>query len=372
MLYGSRKIIALSLSLSLSSHTVHAIEPIMVGMSIAAVGILYAADAQGATADNTPKAPEGTVISGMAGVYDGKISKITSEWQNDGQIKRDENRAYGNRMILHGPSGNGKTMMAKKLAEQTGSKHMEYKGSEFIDKYIGSGAASLRKVFEEAIAHYEKTGERVIISIDEIDAIAGLGSNKENNSPEYQNTQMELWNLLDKYENDNRIFFIGTTNSLNVLDQRIKRRFRLESVEIPAPNDNQREAVAKYYFSKLNNVDLEAICSGQCKKDFIKNTKGFSNSDLKSVSRLIKDETNSKSEQITPALIGNAIKSIATDVENEKKEEAEKKELQKPHGLSVWEHVKAGMAHGVVTAVVAAAFGKLGGNNGGNNAGGNK
>jgi shikimate kinase len=378
MLYGSRKIIALSLSLLLNSHAAHAIDPLTI--AIAAKVVLATVltvrvvkktvnDIQDKMADNAPKAPEGTVIPGMAGVYDKNIGDMLREWQNDTGKDRSKSRLYKNCMILHGPKGNGKTTLARNVAEQMGVKFMFYDGTTLIDGYMGGGARKIEEIFEDAIALAEKEGKRVMICIDEFDLIAAIGhGGKGDTSRECEKTQAKLWLCLDKYKNDNRIFFVGTTNKLEVFDERAKDRFSGSLIEVRKPDAVQREAVFKQYFRERNDIDLEQICAGKCKNDFIKNTEGFSNRDLENLNIEIKKKVVfGNAGKITPALIEAERKSFADKIEQQKKEEAEKKELQKPQGLSVWDHAKGAVVNTIITFV----FNKLCGNNAGNNAGNN-
>ena len=269
-------------------------------------------------------ASEGTVIPGMAGVYDEKLGEIINEWKEDTQQRRSDDRTYKNNMILYGPTGNGKTTLVNKLAEQTGSKLIVCSGSKFVDKYVGGGAAGIREAFEEALRHAERTGERVIIFIDEIDAFAANKDDRGNSAHESQNTQIELWTLLDKYADDNRIFIIGATNHFDRLDPRMQRRFERGVIKIPNPDAAQREAIFKYHFDKMQGVTLEEICSGTCKEDLIKNTAEFGRADLEEINIEIKRKKG-KEGKITPTLIEQARKHIAerlverNRVENEQK-----------------------------------------------------
>ena len=350
MARASKKIVALSLSLLLltphAAHSISSIGALLLGMGAAVVANSKASD------EEKSKRPQTTAIPGMIGTFDERIGKIIRQWQEDKGITRAEDRGFENRMLLHGPSGNGKTMMVQKLAEQTGSKLFELVGSDAVNKYVGSGSDKIKQLFEDAVRHADEKGQKAMIFIDEIDKIAG-SDRDEGATREYGQTETTFWTQLDKYQNDNRIFFIGATNKPELLDQRIKRRFRNETIEIFNPDAAQRESVFKEYLKKLNHIDMEKICSGRCKEEFIKNTEGFSSSDLKSISVEIQAEVDSDSSRITPAVIEKARKSMSESIKKEKKEEKKKDNRER---FTEAEEQKAKIQATVILAQLAAGM----------------
>lgn len=152
-------------------------------------------------------------------------------------------------MLMYGPPGNGKTMIARTVAYSMGSSFITIEGPELMSKYVGVGEKRLREKFEEA----ESKGNCVIF-IDEIDSIT---SKRSDSSAEYQvSIVATLLNLMDGMRSNNKIFVIGATNRLNTIDPALRRpgRFDLE-FEIPLPNMAARYDILTKYV-KLDKSDL--------------------------------------------------------------------------------------------------------------------
>lgn len=137
-------------------------------------------------------------------------------------------------LILHGPPGNGKTMIARSIAHSLGAKFITIQGPELISKYAGESERELRAKFDEAYA----AGNSVIF-IDELDSIAG---NRDKTQAEHIISMVStLLNLMDGMGSSANIFVIGATNRLNSIDPALRRpgRFELEYL-VPIPNVEAR------------------------------------------------------------------------------------------------------------------------------------
>lgn len=182
-------------------------------------------------------------------------------------------------ILLYGPPGNGKTMIAKALAHSLGAKFFSIEGAELMSKYVSVGEQELRKIFENA----EESGKGVIF-IDELDAIAvDRNDNSEGYEVRYVTT---LLTLMDGMKNSkSRIVIMGATNRVEALDSALRRpgRFDLD-FEIPLPNAENRYEIFKLYCNP-NKSPLEDDIDEIYLKDLCNRAEGFSGADLTGVYR---------------------------------------------------------------------------------------
>ena len=151
-------------------------------------------------------------------------------------------------VLLTGPPGTGKTMLAKAVANQTNATFLGLVGSELAQKYIGEGGRMVRELF--ALARKKAP---CIIFIDEIDAI---GSKRLDSSTsgdrEVQRTLMQLLSELDGFESLENVKVIAATNRPELLDKALLRPGRFDRiVEIPLPGIEGREAIFKVHAKKM-------------------------------------------------------------------------------------------------------------------------
>ncbi|PSP27118.1 peptidase, partial [Halobacteriales archaeon QH_2_65_14] len=135
-------------------------------------------------------------------------------------------------VLLHGPPGTGKTMLARAVANQTDATFIKMAGSELVQKFIGEGARLVRDLFELASEH-----EPSVIFIDEIDAIAAKRTeSKTSGDAEVQRTMMQLLSEMDGFEDRGDIRIIAATNRFDMLDRAILRPGRFDRlIEVPKP-----------------------------------------------------------------------------------------------------------------------------------------
>jgi proteasome regulatory subunit len=159
-------------------------------------------------------------------------------------------------VLLTGPPGTGKTMLAKAVANQTNATFLGLVGSELAQKYIGEGGRMVRELF--ALARKKAP---CIIFIDEIDAIGSKRLDASTSGDrEVQRTLMQLLSELDGFDSLENVKVIAATNRPELLDKALLRPGRFDRiVEIPLPNIEGREAIFKVHAKKMpldKNVDF--------------------------------------------------------------------------------------------------------------------
>ena len=147
-----------------------------------------------------------------------------------------------NRRLLYGPTGNGKTTLAKKYARLTNSEFHEYDAPSFVSRYQGSGAQKVQKIFEDAVIASETKNKRTVIFIDEIDALlTSEYADKTDRIDGYHKALEKLWCELDRHENNPRLFVIVATNHYDKLPAAFLRRFAGRAIELTNPNQETRK-----------------------------------------------------------------------------------------------------------------------------------
>ena len=177
-------------------------------------------------------------------------------------------------VLLHGPPGTGKTMLAKAVANETDATFIKMAGSELVRKFIGEGARLVRDLFELASER-----QPAIIFIDEIDAIAAKRTDsKTSGDAEVQRTMMQLLSEMDGFDDRGEIRIIAATNRFDMLDRAILRPGRFDRlIEVPNPDVAGRTRILEIHTEEMNladDVDLAA---------FADETDGLSGAELASL-----------------------------------------------------------------------------------------
>jgi cell division protease FtsH len=177
-------------------------------------------------------------------------------------------------ILLEGPPGTGKTLLAKAISSETNSTFISMSGSEFVELFVGMGAARVRELFDNA-----RDNTPCIIFIDEIDAVGrqrGAGINMAND--EREQTLNQLLYEMDGFNNNDDIIIMAATNRKDVLDQALLRPGRFDRIiRVPLPDKDSREKILDYYLKNKNIENPFDISS------IAELTDGFSGAQLKNL-----------------------------------------------------------------------------------------
>jgi cell division protease FtsH len=164
-------------------------------------------------------------------------------------------------VLLVGPPGTGKTMLARAVAGEAGVPFFSISGSEFVEMFVGVGASRVRDLFAKA-----KKNAPCIIFVDEIDAVGRRrGSGMGGGHDEREQTLNQILVEMDGFEQGQNVIVIAATNRADVLDPALLRPGRFDRrVDIGLPDRKDREAILKVHFKKkplAKNVDLDALAA---------------------------------------------------------------------------------------------------------------
>lgn len=178
-------------------------------------------------------------------------------------------------VLLWGPPGTGKTMMARCCARETNATFLKLAGPSLVQMYIGEGAKMVRDAFQLA-----RDKAPSIIFIDEIDAIGvKRSSDGGNGDREVQRTMLELLNQLDGFSKDKLVKVIAATNRPDILDPALVRSGRIDrKVELPHPDEDSRRRIMQIHSRQIsydkNSVNFQELA---------RSTEDFNGAQLKSV-----------------------------------------------------------------------------------------
>lgn len=177
-------------------------------------------------------------------------------------------------VLLVGPPGTGKTILAKAISGEAQVPFFSISGSEFVEMFVGVGASRVRDLFDQA-----KKNAPCIIFIDEIDAVgrqrgAGLGGGHD----EREQTLNQLLVEMDGFDTNDGVILIAATNRADVLDPALLRPGRFDrTVYVPKPDVRGRQKILQVHSRRTkltDEVDLRVIAQG---------TPGFSGADLENL-----------------------------------------------------------------------------------------
>ncbi|MGE3849567.1 MAG: ATP-dependent zinc metalloprotease FtsH [Gammaproteobacteria bacterium] len=210
-------------------------------------------------------------------------------------------------VLLVGPPGTGKTLLARAVAGQAGVPFFSISGSEFVEMFVGVGAARVRDLFEQARQHAP-----AIIFIDELDALGrARGSGQFGGHDEKEQTLNQLLTELDGFDPSTGIVLLAATNRPEILDQALLRAGRFDrQVLVDRPDRVGRVQILNVHVRRITrdpDLDLDQIAAL---------TPGFTGADLANlVNEAALLATRRRAQSVTLADFTNAIERIVAGIE---------------------------------------------------------
>ena len=205
------------------------------------------------------KSSKGIRFSDVAGEDEAKenLAEIV-DYLHDPKKYKDIGASMPKGILLVGPPGTGKTMLAKAVAGEANVPFFSMSGSEFVEMFVGMGASKVRDLFKQA-----KEKAPCIVFIDEIDAIGKKRDGKVGGNDEREQTLNQLLTEMDGFEDNNGVIILAATNRPESLDPALTRPGRFDRrVPVELPDLKGREAILKVHAKKIkvaDNVDYNKI-----------------------------------------------------------------------------------------------------------------
>ncbi len=205
------------------------------------------------------KSSNGIKFTDVAGEDEAKenLTEIV-EYLHDPEKYKEIGAAMPKGILLVGPPGTGKTMLAKAVAGEANVPFFSMSGSEFVEMFVGMGASKVRDLFKQA-----KEKAPCIVFIDEIDAIGKKRDGQIGGNDEREQTLNQLLTEMDGFEGNNGVIILAATNRPESLDPALLRPGRFDRrVPVELPDLKGREEILKVHARKIkvaDNVDFNKI-----------------------------------------------------------------------------------------------------------------
>ncbi len=198
------------------------------------------------------KSAEGIKFDDVAGEDEAKenLAEIV-EYLHDPSKYKEIGASMPKGILLVGPPGTGKTMLAKAVAGEANVPFFSMSGSEFVEMFVGMGASKVRDLFRQA-----KEKAPCIVFIDEIDAIGKKRDGQLGGNDEREQTLNQLLTEMDGFEGNNGVIILAATNRPESLDPALTRPGRFDRrVPVELPDLKGREAILKVHAKKIKIAD---------------------------------------------------------------------------------------------------------------------
>ena len=198
------------------------------------------------------KSSEGIKFADVAGEDEAKenLQEIVDYLHNPAKYK-EIGASMPKGILLVGPPGTGKTMLAKAVAGESNVPFFSMSGSEFVEMFVGMGASKVRDLFKQA-----KEKAPCIVFIDEIDAIGKKREGNIGGNDEREQTLNQLLTEMDGFENNNGVIILAATNRPESLDPALTRPGRFDRrVPVELPDLIGREEILKVHAKKIKTAD---------------------------------------------------------------------------------------------------------------------
>ena len=205
------------------------------------------------------KSSNGIKFTDVAGEDEAKenLTEIV-EYLHDPEKYKEIGASMPKGILLVGPPGTGKTMLAKAVAGEANVPFFSMSGSEFVEMFVGMGASKVRDLFKQA-----KEKAPCIVFIDEIDAIGKKRDGQVGGNDEREQTLNQLLTEMDGFEGNNGVIILAATNRPESLDPALLRPGRFDRrVPVELPDLKGREEILKVHARKIkvaDNVDFNKI-----------------------------------------------------------------------------------------------------------------
>ena len=213
----------------------------------------------GSSAKVYVKSADGIRFDDVAGEEEAKenLTEIV-EYLHNPEKYREVGANMPKGVLLVGPPGTGKTMLAKAVAGEANVPFFSMSGSEFVEMFVGMGASKVRDLFKQA-----KEKAPCIVFIDEIDAIGKKRQGNVMGNDEREQTLNQLLTEMDGFEGNNGVIILAATNQPDALDPALTRPGRFDRrVPVELPDLQGREEILKVHAKKIklaDNVDFNKI-----------------------------------------------------------------------------------------------------------------